>query len=96
MPTSLSIARSSAPKVSIIIPATSGREKLLACLASLAGPGTAGVAFETIVVLNNASDDSHGEIEASVSGVQFLASPANLGMAGAATAGAGMRAASCW
>ena len=76
------IARSSAPKVSIIIPATSGKDLLLACLNSLVGPGTAGVSFETIVVLNNATA-GYREIAASVDGVRFLSSATNLGMAGA-------------
>ena len=80
------IARSSAPKVSIIIPATSGKDLLLACLNSLVGPGTAGVSFETIVVLNNATA-GYREIEASVDGVRFLSSATNLGMAGAGNRG---------
>src|SRR5258705_10533739 len=81
------IARSSAPKVSIIIPATSGKGRLLACLNSLAGPGTAEVPFETIVVLNNVAAGTYGEIEASVVGVHFLFLATNLGMAGAGNRG---------
>jgi GT2 family glycosyltransferase len=69
------------PRVSVIIPATATRSLLQACLHSLAVHGPAGIAHEIIVVLNESDGDEC--ISREFPDVKFVASPVNLGLAGA-------------
>lgn len=83
----INIPRSSTPRVSIIIPATSRHDLVRACLASLARFGPAGVPFETIVVLNEADETTKAQLIKTVAGVQVVASRVNLGLAGSGNYG---------
>ena len=76
-----SVAEAAVPRVSIIIPATSTRTLLRACLRSLAVHGPAGIAHEIIVVLNESEGDEG--LSREFPDVEFVASPVNLGLAGA-------------
>ena len=71
----------------MIIPAASTPELLCACLGSLARFGSRQIPFETIVVLNEASRDFETGLREAVTGVKVVASPVNLGMAGAGNRG---------
>jgi O-antigen biosynthesis protein len=75
------VAKAAVPRVSVIIPATSSRALLQACLRSLAVHGPADIAHEIIVVLNE-SDGDEG-ISRDFPDATFVASPVNLGLAGA-------------
>ena len=75
------VAEEAVPRVTVIIPATSTRALLQACLRSLAVHAPAGIAHEIIVVLNE-SDGDEG-ISREFPDVKFVASPVNLGLAGA-------------
>ena len=75
------VAEAAVPRVSVIIPATSTRALLQACLRSLAVHGPAGIAHEIIVVLNESEGDEG--ISREFPDVKFVASPVNLGLAGA-------------
>ena len=75
------MAESAVTRVPIIIPATSTRALLQACLRSLAFHCPAEIAYEIIVVLNE-SDADEG-IAHEFPDVTFVASPVNLGVAGA-------------
>jgi GT2 family glycosyltransferase len=79
------VAEAAVPRVSIVIPATSTRALLRACLRSLAAHGPAGIAHEIIVVLNE-SDGDEG-LSREFPDVEFVASPVNLGLAGAGNRG---------
>jgi len=81
------IPRSTAPRVSIIIPAAATPKFLSACLVSLSRFGSRQIPFETIVVLNEASPDVEADLRRAVSGVEVIASPVNLGMAGSGNRG---------
>jgi O-antigen biosynthesis protein len=83
----LELPRSSAPRASVIIPATSTPALLRACLASLARLGPDGIPYETIVVLNEPSTEIEAELRTSVTGVEIISSPINLGIAGAGNRG---------
>lgn len=78
---------SRAPRVSIIIPATSSPSLLWACLNSVERFASKSIPFETIVVLNKAGEDRAAEVRANATGVNVLASPVNLGLAGAGNLG---------
>lgn len=75
------MAEAAVPRVSVVIPATSTRALLQACLRSLAIHCPADIAHEIIVVLNE-SDGDDG-ISRDFPDVKFVASPVNLGLAGA-------------
>lgn len=80
----LTIPRSPEPRVSVIIPCVDGNRFLQACLRSLAANAPRDLPFETIVVVNDApASDVTGEL----AGATFLASRANLGLAGAGNRG---------
>lgn len=71
----------------MIVPAASTAEMLGGCLASLARFGPTQIEYETIVVLNEAAPDIEAELRQKVTGVEVVASPVNLGMAGAGNLG---------
>jgi len=71
----------------VIIPAASTPELLGACLDSLARFGSRHIPFETIVVLNEASRDFEAGLREAVTGMEVVASPVNLGMAGSGNRG---------
>src|SRR5262245_31928630 len=83
----INLRRCAAPRVYVIIPAASTPELLGACLNSLALFGPRQIPFETIVVLNEASREVEAGLHEAVSGVEVVASPVNLGMAGAGNRG---------
>jgi GT2 family glycosyltransferase len=78
---------SRAPRVSVIIVSTSSLDLLRACLRSVASFGPSAIPFETILVLNEASQDTEIELRATVTGVNVTSSPINLGLAGAGNRG---------
>jgi GT2 family glycosyltransferase len=78
-------AQAAVPRVSVIIPATSTRALLQACLRSLDVHGPADIAHEIIVVLNESDGDE--DISREFPDVKFVASPVNLGLAGAGNRG---------
>jgi GT2 family glycosyltransferase len=80
--TTIRIRNSQTPRVSIIIPASSTQDLLLDCLRSLARFGPSGIAYETIVVLNESGADAAARLRELASGVTVIASPVNLGLAG--------------
>ena len=71
----------------MIITASTRADLLPACLRSLARFAPRSIPFETIVVLNESGPDAEAELRATVTGVQVVASPVNLGFAGAANRG---------
>jgi GT2 family glycosyltransferase len=78
---------SDAPRVSVIIVATSSFDLLRACLESLERFGPNTIPFETILVLNNARPEVEAVLSATVTGVKITGSAVNLGLAGAANRG---------
>ena len=84
---SIDLPRSAAPRVSVIIPASSAPDLLHACLRSLARFGPSGLPFETIVVLNEANQEAVARLGDAVTGLQVVGSPVNLGLAGAGNRG---------
>ena len=87
MPESLTLPAPAAPRVSIVIPAAARPELLYACLRSLALHGPRRIPFETLVVLNAPSSAAEALLRETVSGVRIVASPVNLGLAGAGNRG---------
>src|SRR5947209_3908595 len=79
----IELPRSASPRVSVIIPASSKLDLLHACLRSVARFGPRGIPFETIVVLNEADPVLEEGLRQSVTGVDMISSPVNLGLAGA-------------
>ncbi len=75
------------PRVSVIVPATGSRDLLRAALRSVASNGPSDIEFEVIVVLNESDEADVHDLNATVTGVQFLQSSVNLGLAGAANRG---------
>lgn len=71
----------------MIVPAASTAKMLGDCLASLARFGPTQIEYETIVVLNEVAPDIEAELRQKVTGVEVVASPVNLGMAGAGNLG---------
>jgi GT2 family glycosyltransferase len=84
---SIDLHRSSAPRVSVIIAASSTPELLRACLYSMARSAPGEIPFETIVVLNEADSGVEAELLRTVTGLHVVNSPVNLGLAGAANRG---------
>jgi len=84
---SIDLPCSEAPRVSVIIVATSSLDLLRACLRSVARFGPSAIPFETIVVLNEADQGAEAELRATVTGVKVASSPVNLGLAGAGNLG---------
>jgi O-antigen biosynthesis protein len=80
---SLSLRRSAAPRVSIVIPAAAKLDFLQACLASLARNLPADIPYETIVILNESKPETAARLAESVTGIEVISSPVNLGLAGA-------------
>lgn len=83
----IDLPRAANPRVSIIIPAAAGAELLVGCLTSLARCGPTQIPYETIVVLNAAKPETELLLRDKVTGVEVIASPVNLGMAGAGNLG---------
>jgi len=83
----IEIPSAATPRVSVIIPAAAGRTLLLACLRSLALYAPVHIPFETIVVLNNASQRRAGELADQFAGVTLISTPVNLGLAGSGNRG---------
>jgi GT2 family glycosyltransferase len=83
----IQISCAAAPRVSIIIPAFSTFELLTACLRSLAAHAPPEVASETIIVLNEATDDAVERLAEMVTGTKIIPSPVNLGLTGAGNRG---------
>jgi GT2 family glycosyltransferase len=71
----------------VIIPVASTTELLGSCLASLARSGPSRIEYETIVVLNDAAPHVEAGLRETVTGIEVVASPINLGMAGAGNLG---------
>jgi GT2 family glycosyltransferase len=86
-PESLTLPAPTAPRVSILIPAAARPELLYACLRSLALHGPRRIPFETLVVLNAPSSAAEALLRETVGGVRIVASPVNLGLAGAGNRG---------
>jgi GT2 family glycosyltransferase len=78
---------SSTPRVSIIIPASSRLDLLLACLGSIARFGPASLPYETIVVLDQANEATKAELKKAVTGIEVLASRVKIGLAAAGNYG---------
>lgn len=83
----LELPRPPSPRVSVIVPAGGSLELLLAGLGALARNGPAQIPFETIVVLNAPAADTLPRLEEAIGGATLVASPVNLGLAGAANRG---------
>jgi GT2 family glycosyltransferase len=79
----IELPRSDAPRVSIVIPSSTRTDLLENALRAIARNAPAHIPFETIVVLNGTSADAATRLRAMVSGVEIVASPVNLGLAGA-------------
>jgi GT2 family glycosyltransferase len=79
----IDLPRSDAPRVSIVIPSSTRTDLLENALRAIARNPPAHIPFETIVVLNGASTEAETRLRATVSGVEIVTSPVNLGMAGA-------------
>src|SRR5690606_27303326 len=78
------VPRSAAPRVSVIVPASSATELIYKCLGSLAAFGPTGIPFETIVVLNRTGPDAAAALRNAVNGIEVLSSTVNLGLGGSA------------
>ena len=81
---SIDLPLSDAPRVSVIIPSSTRIDLLRACLRSLARFGPTSIPYETIVV---ATSEVESQLRGSVTGIQLVSSPVNLGMAGAGNRG---------
>jgi O-antigen biosynthesis protein len=79
----VNLCRSTTPRVSIIIPASAKQALLQACLASLARNLPDDIPYETIVVLNESKPETTAQLMESIAGIDVVASPVNLGLAGA-------------
>src|SRR5262249_48188543 len=75
------------PRVSIIIPASSTQAMLLGCLQSIARYSPVNIAYEVIVVLNEADENTAARLCEIVAGAHIVASPVNLGLAGSGNRG---------
>jgi GT2 family glycosyltransferase len=87
MPERLTLPSPASPRVSVILPAAARPELLHACLRSLALHGPREIPFETLVVQNAPSSAAETLLREIVSGVRIVASPVNLGLAGAGNRG---------
>jgi len=81
------VPRSDDPRVSIIIPSSTRTDLLYPCLESLVRSGPRHIPYETIVVLNETDAAAASALREAVRGVEFVRSPVNLGVAGAANLG---------
>ena len=79
----IALQQYSNPLVSIIIPSSIRTDLLYGCLRSLVRFGPSKLAYETIVVLNDADPVAEAKLRETVSGVKFTSSAVNLGVAGA-------------
>ncbi|MBX9776927.1 MAG: glycosyltransferase family 2 protein [Xanthobacteraceae bacterium] len=86
----IDLPRSEAPRVSIIVVATSKFELLAACLRSVARSAPRELPFETIVVLNKAGPDDEARLRATATGLKIARSPLNFGFASAGNRGRAM------
>jgi GT2 family glycosyltransferase len=86
----LHLPEAGAPRVSVIIPAASEPELVLACLRSLARNGPREIPFEVIVILNAAPEATAAALRDVVTGVRVVGSSVNLGLAGAGNRGRAM------
>jgi GT2 family glycosyltransferase len=84
---SIQLPRSKEPRVSVIIPAKSKPEFLGACLHSLSRFGSDRIPCEIIVVLNETNPELETALRDRVKGIEVVASPVNLGLAGAGNRG---------
>jgi GT2 family glycosyltransferase len=83
----IALPQSDAPRVSIIITSSIRTDLLYSCLQSLVRFGPKDIPCQTIVVLNEADARTEAELREAVRGVEFVRSPVNLGLAGAANLG---------
>ena len=83
----MQLPRSDAPRVSVIIPAFSKSELLLACLRSLQANVANQVPCEVIVVLIEANESVAESLARNVDGLTIVFSKANLGLPAAANRG---------
>lgn len=83
----INIPRSPTPRVSIIVPASSRLDMVLACLGSLARFGPTAIPYETIVVLDQSDEATKAQLDKAVTGVQVVASRVNIGLAAAGNYG---------
>jgi GT2 family glycosyltransferase len=83
----LSLPLSDTPRVSIVIVAASAPTYLASCLRALERNAPATIPFETIVVLNEWPAAAEAGLRAAWSGIRIVASPVNLGLAGAGNRG---------
>jgi GT2 family glycosyltransferase len=79
----IALPRSGEPRVSIVIASSTRTDLLQNALRAIARNAPEHIPFETIVILNGAGADAETQLRAMVSGVEFVASPVNLGFAGA-------------
>src|SRR5262245_13170734 len=79
----IEVPRSGEPRVSIVIASSTRTDLLQNALRAIARNAPIDIPFETIVVLNGTDADIETQLRAAVSGVEFVASPVNLGFAGA-------------
>jgi GT2 family glycosyltransferase len=79
----IDLPRSGVPRVSIVIPSSTRTDLLENALRAIARNAPPHIPFETIVVLNGADAEAETRLRAIVSGVEIIASPVNLGVAGA-------------
>lgn len=87
MSTVTRIPGAQSPRVSIIIPASSTQAMLLGCLQSIARYSPVNIAYEVIVVLNEADENTAARLCEIVAGAHIVASPVNLGLAGSGNRG---------
>jgi GT2 family glycosyltransferase len=83
----IALSRSDNPRVSIIIPSSIRTDLLYGCLHSLMRFSPRKIPYETIVVFNEADVGAEARLRETVSGVEFMSSPVNLGLAGAGNRG---------
>jgi GT2 family glycosyltransferase len=84
---SIDLPLSATPRVSVIIPSSTRLDLLHACFRSLARFGPAEIPYETIVVLNQTTPEAERRLRQTVTGIQVVSSPINLGLAGAGNRG---------
>jgi GT2 family glycosyltransferase len=86
-PVAIALPHSPEPRVSVIIPSSIRTDLLLRCLQSIEQYGPRGIAYETIVVLNEVDAAVEAKLRQTVSGAAVVRSPVNLGLAGAGNLG---------
>jgi GT2 family glycosyltransferase/glycosyltransferase involved in cell wall biosynthesis len=83
----LRLPAASPPRVSIVIVAWKQREMLLACLRSISETAGADVAYEVIVVSNDAPHAIKDALRGQTAGIRLIESQVNLGFGGACNLG---------